>query len=122
MLSNVCWSSFFVFVYANVTEKAMAVEDVALMSAAAPACRRAASVPSGCRPRRASGRNLAPPLDFCWVGICRDLMKRKNMCLYAGFTQIFANVIKCADKCRAGLLKGVLLQCLTCRIVLAIIR
>ena len=95
MLSNVCWSSFFFFFYANVTEKAIAVEDVELMSAEAPACRRAASVPAGCRPRRASGRNLAPPLDFCWVGICQDLMKQKNMCLYVGFTQILTNVKTC---------------------------
>lgn len=39
---------------ANVTEKAMVVEDLQLMSAWAPACRRAASVPSGCRSHTAS--------------------------------------------------------------------
>lgn len=59
----------------NVTEKAMAVEDTELMSAEAPSCRRAASAPSGCQSRRASWRNPVHPLDFCWVGICRDLMQ-----------------------------------------------
>lgn len=58
------------------TEKAMVVEDLELMSAEAPSCRTAASVPSGCRSHRASSRNPVPPLDFCWVGICQDLMRR----------------------------------------------
>lgn len=64
---------------ANITEKAMAVEDLGFMSAEAPACRRAASVPSGCRPHRAFSRNPVPPLDFCWVDICRDLTQQDDI-------------------------------------------
>ena len=67
------------FSNANVTEKAMAaVGGLELMSAEAPACRRAASAPSGCQSRRTSWRNPAPLPGFCLVGKCRDLTQRQK--------------------------------------------
>lgn len=60
------------------SQKAMAVEDWELTSSGAPACKRAESAPSGCRSRRASGRNRAPPLGFCWAGIRRDLSQGRD--------------------------------------------
>ncbi len=54
------------------------VEDQEFMSAEAPACRRAASAPSGCRSHRAFERNPGPPLGFCWAGICQDLKQQEK--------------------------------------------